>query len=910
MALRNRVILIVVAAMAAAGALLFAVLQIAAVRSATEVERSTALKNLDRAEGAMGVSEGDLARTAVDRGRWDATYAFMKGTNPAYRRRELDEFYVADLLVNYLGLYRPDGTLLHGTGVKIESEEPTEVPGANELLARFPVLNRASRPNEGVSGVLKLPDGRFMLVAAHAVLHTDNRGPALGTLVVGKFIDKELVESWSNLADVELRLAALPPGASGHGTLSKPVVSTSGDKVLATRTLADVSGTPVLRFQIADPRTVYRIVADSLAKSAWAIAGLVLTAMIVIGLATDRLVLRRVSSLTKQVDRIRSTNRSEHVSVPGSDELSLLGDDVNAMVTALDRSREELKVHLRRLGDSERRYRSLVDNMAEAVLALDRHGVVVFTNARIQSVLGWQPDEVTGKSIYDFLSPSSASSLRDVLEGGLTSNPHVLGLRGLMPDGDEIDVEFTLSPIAGSDGWAQGILRDVTMETRYENELLYMASHDYLTGLWNRRRFEEELEHAIARSLRHKDTGAVIWINLDRFKEVNDTLGHKEGDEVLMRVGQALAKVVREGSTLARLSGDEFAVLEQHANVEEAARVADRLLAELRELQVTTKGHPIRLSASIGIALFPEHGRNADELMAFADVAMSHAKDLGRSRWVVYSPSEPWHSEVGERRTWTERIQDALEHEGLVAYAQPIVRVEDRRIEMYELLVRMKDREGGLIAPDVFLTAAERTGIVRDVDMWMLKQAVGILSSTPGTVHINLNLSARTIIDSSFFEEMRAMMAGARIEPGRLGVEITETAVINDTGHVTDSVRLIKDMGCRFSVDDFGSGFSSFFYLKHLPADELKIDGTYVRRLTESPSDQHLVRAMVEMARGLEMKTTAEFVQSDEALEMLRGFGVDYAQGFFVGKPGPAEEVIARLSREEQGARASAPRRG
>ncbi|HSK48557.1 MAG TPA: EAL domain-containing protein [Coriobacteriia bacterium] len=542
---------------------------------------------------------------------------------------------------------------------------------------------------------------------------------------------------------------------------------------------------------------------------------------------------------------------------------------------------------------SEQRYRSLLENLNDTVLLMEPGGTISFISQASKATFGIEPIDAIGNSLGNLLGEEAAESVRRQLERtGPTDECHTV-VKWHSADGRSLDVEIILTPLESENGRMQGILRDITARRQVENQLLHLASHDFLTGLYNRRRFEEELERSLSESRRRGSAGAVLWLDLDGFKDVNDTLGHKAGDELLVRVARRLSSSVRAESIAARLGGDEFAVLLPEADEAEALAAAQRLLADIAEVRVEVEGRMLRASASFGIVLYPQHGITVEDVLSRADVAMYRAKDLGRGRCQLFDPGDDWRSAVEDRRVWIEMVEMALAEDSLVVYAQPINDISTSRCVSYELLVRMADLDGAVILPEHFLPLAERTGIIVDIDLWIMKQAVELLRLSPDDgFRLNINVSPRTLSDPLVLPTLASLLTEDPLDASRLTVEITETAIIVDILSAHETLQEIKRLGCLIALDDFGSGFTSFLHLKQLPIDDIKIDGSFVERIGERLSDQHLVRAMVEMAKGLNMHTTAEFVDSAESLELLRKFGVDKAQGYVIGRPRPAREIL------------------
>jgi diguanylate cyclase (GGDEF)-like protein/PAS domain S-box-containing protein len=439
---------------------------------------------------------------------------------------------------------------------------------------------------------------------------------------------------------------------------------------------------------------------------------------------------------------------------------------------------------------------------------------------------------------------------------------------------------------------SERIARYVERE-RFEGQLQHLADHDPLTDLFNHRRFEEELAREIAAAQRYGTRGAVMALDLDNLKHVNDTLGHDAGNELIARVADLLRTRLRSTDILARVGGDEFAVILPHVDDVQARHIAAELLGAIRELAVvSTPRGSCRTSVSIGITAFADRADkpSGDELLIEADMAMYDAKEAGRDRVHVYDPGTSRQL----RRSWAEQIHGALAADRFTLHAQPIVALQGDGRVRHELLVRMISTDGDLIAPAMFLSIAERLNLVQEVDRWVVRHAIALLAERERAGHhdcFDVNLSARSIVDPELPELIKHELDAAGVDPASLTFEVTETVAITDVDRARRFSRALGEMGCGFALDDFGSGFASFSNLKHLPFDEVKIDGEFIDDLATSPVNQLIVRSVVEIARGLGMKTVAECVGDDATIELLRGYGVDFAQGFHIGRPVPMEEL-------------------
>ena len=441
-------------------------------------------------------------------------------------------------------------------------------------------------------------------------------------------------------------------------------------------------------------------------------------------------------------------------------------------------------------------------------------------------------------------------------------------------------------------------IQDLSERKRYEGQLQHLADHDPLTGLFNRRRFEEELGRELADARRHNRGGAVMALDLDHFKYINDSLGHSLGDELIARVSGLIQERVRETDVVARLGGDEFAVILLEADEQQAIEVAGQLLDTIRSGAVVTGAHgQVGSTASIGIALFAGEIENLTEedLLAEADIAMYDAKEGGRDQSCVYSTSGR-EARMAARLTWVERIRQALAEDRFVLHGQVIESLDGDTRHREELLLRMVGDDGDLIPPAAFLPVAERFDLIQEIDRWVVRHAVELLARMQARgehVVYEVNLSAKSITDPGLPNLIRSQIEEHKVDPAGLVFEMTETAAIVNIERAKHFASFLHELGCEFALDDFGAGFASFYYLKHFAFDYLKIDGEFIEDLSTSSTNQLLVRALVDIAHGLGKQTIAEFVEDADTLALLEKLGVDYVQGFHVARPRPIEEPVA-----------------
>jgi diguanylate cyclase (GGDEF)-like protein/PAS domain S-box-containing protein len=511
--------------------------------------------------------------------------------------------------------------------------------------------------------------------------------------------------------------------------------------------------------------------------------------------------------------------------------------------------------------------------------------------------LGYSREQLIGTSVLDLYADAEE---RIAFVKAISERGEVIDYEIRMKRGDGgIGLAAVTAHVRRDAGGAiiafEGALRDVSERKRLESQLVQLANHDPLTGLFNRRRFDEELERYVSEAQRYNLHGVLLFMDLDTFKDVNDSRGHHAGDELLSALARLLRRRLRATDVAARLGGDEFAILLPHMDTEQAQVVAADLLDAIRNRTFVVGGSPLRITASIGMAVFPEQAVSAGEYLSRADLAMYRAKDEGRDRACLFTPDGDWQAQIESRIGWHQRIREALENDRFVLHAQPITDLADGRICQYELLLRLDSGGGEFVLPGAFLDIAERSGLIQEIDRWVVRRAIHMIAEHQNAareLRLEVNLSAKAFADKELLRMIQRQLIATSIDPASLILEVTESAAIANIDEAQQFVRTLKALGCGFALDDFGVGFSSFSHLKHLPVDYLKIDGSFIRDLARNTVDQHLVQAMVGVARGLGKRTIAEFVGDGETLRLLRGYGVDFAQGYFLGRPAPLPDVL------------------
>lgn len=422
-----------------------------------------------------------------------------------------------------------------------------------------------------------------------------------------------------------------------------------------------------------------------------------------------------------------------------------------------------------------------------------------------------------------------------------------------------------------------------------EARLQYLVSHDELTGLFNRRRLEQMLELAIMYSRLNGRKSALLYLDLDKFKVINDIEGHTMGDELLISVSNFLRKYTRDDDLVTRIGSDEFAILIENVTDDECLKIADSLRNKMVNHKCEAANKTFHISMSIGIAMIsPEFKLSTSGILARADQACYMAKQLGRNVVHVYNNEDKDVVNLKQDAHWVPLIRQALATDGFRLVYQPIVNIHDAEVNHYEVLVRMLGENDELLPPGEFIAVAERTGLIHEIDRWVTKKSINTLNKLPDThknMSFSINLSGHAFEDNSLHTMIKSELERTRVDPARITFEITETSAIANFNRTRDMVEQLHDLGCRFALDDFGAGFSSYNYLKHFPVDDIKIDGTFITNLVNDEIDQVLVKSMIEIAHTLNKKTIAEFVESKEISDMLKDYGIDYLQGYYIGKP-------------------------
>jgi diguanylate cyclase (GGDEF)-like protein/PAS domain S-box-containing protein len=561
------------------------------------------------------------------------------------------------------------------------------------------------------------------------------------------------------------------------------------------------------------------------------------------------------------------------------------------------------------LQHSRERVQLTLHSIADAVITTDVNGQIEYLNPRAEEITGWESDIARGMPVarvFGLFDDASRQSLEEPIlqilstkDGVLSSEDRILRRN----NGEEFNMQYSASPIRIDGGGVLGVivvLHDVTETRVMERELSYQATHDALTGQINRTEFEAQLGFAMEAARQTQESHVLCCIDIDKLKVVNDTCSHEAGDELICKVANIIQGCLRNSDVLARLAGDEFGVLLRNCSVEGAADLAGRMLAVIHSQRFVSCGHTFEVNASIGIAAINSSSRRVSQVMSEADLACYASKDMGGNRYHVYQNTDKALVQRHEEMRWVSRVAEAIEADRLVLYCQDVVPVvpDATARRHFEVLVRMLDEQGGIIPPNKFLPAAERYNLIASLDRWVVSHCfawytrASEIAGADLAVTMGINLSGGSITDAGFLDYIKDEMRNYAVPPAAICFELTETAAIANLGAASEFFSQLRGMGCQFALDDFGSGLSSFSYLKHLPVDYLKIDGSFVKDIETDSVDCAMVKSIQQLGTAIGIKTIAEFVENEGIRKKLADIGVDYAQGYGISRPQPLDDRV------------------
>ncbi|MEJ2646650.1 MAG: EAL domain-containing protein, partial [Gammaproteobacteria bacterium] len=577
----------------------------------------------------------------------------------------------------------------------------------------------------------------------------------------------------------------------------------------------------------------------------------------------------------------------------GPREIAAMGVRFNDLLASRTRAEEALT-------QEKERAEVTLASIGDAVVATDPEGVVTFLNPVAEQLSGWSAAQARGQPLFDVVRLVDSASgnpvhrpLQQAVElgylVGVGDNTTLINRHGA-----QYVVADCVAPIRNRHGTLLGtvlVFRDMSKARELSSKLSWQATHDALTGLFNRTEFEHRVSRALDETRQTPRQHALLYLDLDQFKIVNDTCGHVAGDELLQRLSALLLARVRDDDTLARLGGDEFGVLLEHCPPDQALRIADEIREAVQDFRFAWHGKIFRVGVSIGVVSIDRDSETLAKVLSAADRACYAAKETGRNRVHVFQPDNvELVRHLGEME-WVQRLSSAFEEERFLLYAQPIVPLEQNtdRPQYLEILLRLRDEGGQILLPNAFLPAAERYNLIPTVDRWVLRTLFATLGDHQGTLDphtiFSVNISGPSLSEDLFLDFVLDLLADPPVAPWRICFEITESAAIDNLPQAKRFLSVLKNIGCHFALDDFGSGLSSFTYLKNLPVDHIKIAGSFVYNMHIDSVDAAMVESINNIGHVMALTTVAEGAEHQTVVEQLRRLGVDYVQGYAIASP-------------------------
>lgn len=857
------------------------------LNSFRQVEQQAARQDMQRTLDALTKELDGLSVTTRDYASWDDTYNYVQqpdpGSNDPFIQSNFSSSTFISLQLGLVAVIDVNHHVVFSFGFDAEDEEKTPLPAA--MLAHLqpdsPLLQHQDVASID-TGIVLLPEG-LLQVASQPILTSNGDGPSRGSLIMGRYLNADNVAELAALTQTSLTIqpltqANLPPDFqnarqqlladydSGQQAGSEIVVQPlSSDRIASYTLLADLIGKPVLLLRVDAPRDIYQQGQLSLHYLRLSLIGLGLIFTLI------------TSGLWHQLMRYLAER--------------------DRMEQALSQERDQAQTTLRSIGDG--------------VITTDDQGRIQSLNLVAEKMTGWCSADAVGQPLTAVLRvvdedtrEPATDLVNRLLQRGHQSPVDNRYRLLLSADGQEFAIDESVALIRDSQGHIRGsvvVFRDVTQARKMARQLSWQASYDALTGLVNRREFDLRLASAITLAQEKQAEHSLCFLDLDRFKLVNDTCGHVAGDELLRQVSTMLRSSIRKTDTVARLGGDEFCVLLYQCSLAEATSFAQTLCDKMQEFRFIWQDQVFLVGLSVGVVNITVDSPSAEIVLSNADAACYMAKYRGRNRVCVYQAND---HELNQQRSdlqWVNRINQALEDDRFCLYSQTIEplhasHINDGQSDHYEVLLRMLDEDGRLVSPGMFIPVAERYSLMPAIDRWVIQALFSSQQEhyrrawerqlTRGeTCLYSINLSGASINDNQFVEFLQEQFERYRIPPQVICFEITETVAIANLSRAAHFMRQLKLLGCRFALDDFGSGMSSFAYLKSLPVDYLKIDGHFIKDIEDDPIALAMVEAIHRVGRVMGLQTIAEFVSSAGIYQQVADLGIDYAQGYKIARP-------------------------
>jgi diguanylate cyclase (GGDEF)-like protein/PAS domain S-box-containing protein len=819
---------------------------------------------------------------------WDDMYHYIQNPATEFTDDIFNFTTHSDLKVNQIFVVNNEGKIVFKSSMDYKTGKPLTVPPylLQEVRSESLLINTKK---QNISGLFWTQHGIY-IVSSVDILNSEAKGPRGGTLIMARLLDEDQVQHIGEIVDTKLHIQSLvdeeiesvAPDLLKKGKTVQPL---SSGQVGGFALLQSINTDYKLILSTAGDRKIYQQGKDSL-KFLYLALGLITLLLAVFSWFLDKLVLTRLARLNASVKQIgESAPKSGRVvELKGDDEINSLAHGINGMLSRIDESQAALQFEKDRADVT-------LAGIADAVITCDITGSVLYMNQAAERLTGVELTNVTCnklQSLFHLMSEDKITPVNsDWLTDAASNLDEVLLLRA---DGQEFVISKSTSPLLDANKVPFGnvtVLHDVTMLRALSNQLSHQARYDSLTGLINRYEFDRKTQALIEDSLSNDRVHCLAYIDLDKFKVVNDTCGHMSGDLLLKQLADHMKTKIRHSDTLARLGGDEFAILLNGCNLEKAQEIVNGVLQAVQEYRFTCSDKVFKVGASIGLTeISSAKALTLSELLATVDSACYAAKHDGGNRINVYRPDDTYMKDRVNQLEWVSRINVGLEKNQFVLYAQSFQNLHNGE-KHCELLIRMLGDNNTLYPPGAFLPAAERYHLMPQIDRWVINEAFKIISGKGAQFKTvcAINLSGQSLSQEGFLDYVMNKIAQHGINTKQICFEITETAVITNLDKAQQFMKKLHAIGCRFSLDDFGSGLSSFAYLKNLDVDFLKIDGMFVKSIVNNKIDRAMVESINNVGHVMGLQTIAEFAENAEIIEILKEIGVDYAQGYGVEMP-------------------------
>jgi diguanylate cyclase (GGDEF)-like protein/PAS domain S-box-containing protein len=893
--LRTKLVIMVAMGMLALFAMQFTAAQTLLLKGYSQLEQDKTLIQIGSAVSLLQEQSQQLEGIVSDWAQWDDTYQHIITPTPRYIESNYGSDTFRHLNINGVILVGLEGETLFKKGFDAESGHPWPIPKMIEQAATKGGALLGSTSGKGhASGLFWTPEG-ICFVSAFDVLPSNGQGPANGRLIMVRCINQSLVQHIEKILDAHITIETLTGqdlSADRMAAVTKmrneggmAVIPLQDQEVAGYALIENIGGSDQLIVRTVGDRRIFEQGKFNLHFLLWSMV-LIALMLVIFSWLLHKLVLSRLTRLSENVKCIgdsTATTRLQELS--GNDELSSLAHGINGMLERLEQTQYALHFE-------KERAQATLAAIADAVITSDADRRVTYMNKAAEYLTGVDLSEAKGKtlpSLFSLMSEDKSSPIDSVwLIDPANDFDEVILNR---TDGQNFVIRKSTASLrdpSGSYFGAVTVLHDVTTIRSLSKQLIFQARHDALTGLINRYEFDRIAQNALEDISTEKPAHCLAYIDLDQFKVVNDTCGHMAGDMLLRQIASQLKDKMRNSDTLARLGGDEFAVLLTGCDLDKGYKVLMGLLQVVQEYRFTFDDKVFKIGASIGLTeITPYYNRTLSELLSTVDSACYAAKEEGGNRIHVSRPDDKDLKQHNCQLNWVSRIHQGLEKNQLVLYVQRMRTLKAGAEQHCELLVRMRDDDGVLYPPGYFLPVAERYHLMPLIDRWVVREALSIIARKGPDFHdiCSINLSGQTLSSDGVLEYIIDQIKTHNVAPQRLCFEITETAVIANLNKAQQFIHALHKMGCRFSLDDFGSGLSSFVYLKNLDVDFLKIDGLFVRAIVNNKIDRAMVESINHVGHVIGLQNIAEFAENEDIIDILKEIGVDYAQGYGVCKP-------------------------